>query len=59
MGFFDCLNDPGNQTPQQEYHELYNDSPQVEPGIRDAFDTPTDIEIPVDPFIRSVQVTDD
>ena len=50
MGFFDWLNDPGNQTPQQTYDELYNDSPQVEPGIRDAFDTPPDIEIPVDPF---------
>jgi hypothetical protein len=53
MGFFDWF-DPGNQTPQQTYDELYdelyNDAPQVEPGIRDAFDTPPDIEIPVDPF---------
>jgi len=50
MGFFDWLNDPGNQAPKQTYDELYNDSPQVEPGIRDGFDTPPDIEIPADPF---------
>jgi len=47
MGFFDWF-DP--QTPRQADDELYNDAPQVEPGIRDAFDTPPDIEIPADPF---------
>jgi hypothetical protein len=55
MEFFDWLDDSANQTPQQTYDELYNDSPQLEPGIRDAFDTPLDIEIPVDPFADPIR----
>ena len=47
----DWLNNLVNPAPQHTTNdELYNDAPQVEPGIRDSFDTPPDIEIPVDPF---------
>jgi hypothetical protein len=59
MGFFDRLNDPGNQTPPQTYDELYNDSPQVEPGIRDGFDTTAGYRNSGGSVRRSAQVTND